>query len=216
MVVVKNKLCRLVCFLLLVGIMSMIISSCNTPDDNIWFSPVPYEASSIEEFLEDWYLVQTGYYEGFTGMGANMEEGRINQKIEYLSNRQTVTVPVIKVESYVFSYVAAYVNDKGLDAGIQYIFVLLTEEGKNDDIYIDVGVLSTNDSIETTLADFEYVTNDNKYFVEKRNCWYIDTGKGYVSIEFPQTIDATDPSIVYEYFEFETIGIAEYESKMNK
>ena len=218
MAVVKRKSYMIICVIL--SLLLFILCGCdNTNEDVITDCKFPYsfETDDINIFLDAWYRVQTGDIKRIEEPLDN-NDFETNYMIDCLSDREVITIPILKKDSHVLWEISVSDKYQSHVSTYWYTYKLPEEKVPKAETAITVFFSAHEPDSKTPFLDIvedRGLTVQNARALDAEyNTWYIDTGKGYVSIEFPQTIDATDPSIVYEYFEFETIGIAEYESKM--
>ena len=192
---------------------SIFLVGCNKEDDWSGCSlPTPYIVltDDINVFLNDWYSVQKGI------VTRNGENSAKNDKmIECFSPYTTVTYPILKNSDFVLFEAEAYGVEPQEPLIMKFYYNIAGEERYNDKKSIEVRIFIFP-SEENLPSIYKYNNIIENVYDKEYNAWAIDNGVGYIYIMFPEMIDASDPDIIYEYFEFETLSVAEYESKLRK
>ena len=166
---------------------------------------------SIEELAKAWYDVQKGYIKDIPlDKRVTNEDQRCHDLYVTFSDQPVLPVIKAKTNTFVLDEITVY------HSYVSYLYNHSTI--KELGIYFSIHF--GNGSFEEYIEVNELISEDGKVYTydEDNDCnhWVIDIGYGYLTITTYNGwgLDMKDLDTVYEYFEYDTIDIVEYESQM--
>ena len=222
----KKILMRIMCIILLIACVAFCGCD-NQKKDNenkdkgkVFISIAPYEAKNVEDLLKPWYEVQKGILQWSEEPSTN-EEDDANDKISYFYNIPTITIVSSKKQEIVFNRIEVLRDsDPDLDADktIRFYFDYI-EKGEVKD-FISVSINGRISRYIELLEEYGDEDHDGMVYVpfpeSDYSSWYINNGVSIIYVHYPNKIVSFDSRSIFETFDFDTIGFAEYESQMMK
>lgn len=217
---IKNIFIKICCILIVMSV--LLISGCNEKEDNDSGSiicggwPVEVRMNDINILLRKWYYVQTNASEA-ADVDKFFREDDLAFIEKRLKNKPHLTYPIIKNESYELlkiDFTYDDVNDIA-KSPVWFYFRFLGSDFEFDE-HICVFIFYPDSSYYSEILEVrqaEEIGNGLLYDKEQ-NTWYLFKGMEVIRIEFPETIDSSSHDVIHEYFDFNTISVAEYESMM--
>ena len=216
----KKILMRIMCIILLIACVAFCGCEAKNDkenEDDIFFSPEPMKFENVEALLKPWYEVQKGILQ-WTDEPATNEEADANEKIGYFYNLPTITIVSSKKQEFVFSRIDVLINSapyQNTEKTIRFYFDYI-ENGEVKD-QISVSVDDDFAQYAEFLAEYGDEDHDGMVYVpfpeSNYSSWYINNGVSIIYVHYPNKIVSFDPGSIFETFEFDTIGFAEYESQ---
>ena len=186
----------------------------------IFYDISPYEVENVEELLKPWYEVQKGILQ-WTKEPMTDEEDDANEKISFFYNLPTITIANSKKQEIVFNRIEV-LRDVGpyqdADKTIRFYFDYI----ENGEVKYQISVSIHNHFARYVELLEEYGDEDHDGMVcvpqskSDYSSWYINNGVSIIYVHYPNEILPLDPNDIFETFEFDTITIAEYESRISK
>ena len=192
----------------------------NEDKDKIFYDISPYEVENVEELLKPWYEVQKGILQ-WTKEPMTDEEDDANEKIEFFYNLPTITIVSSKKQAIVFNGIEVLMDSapyQDADKTIRFYFDYI----ENGEVKYQISVSIHNHFARYVELLEEYGDEDHDGMVcvpqskSDYSSWYINNGVSIIYVHYPNEILPLDPNDIFETFEFDTITIAEYESRISK